>query len=62
MHATAWKTFNQKVNHNDAVGIFHETLSSHKKCIRVHLHQHADNGFNTVVTSDQDTARKRIAK
>jgi hypothetical protein len=66
-HLTAWKTFNQKVGNNDAVGIYHETYQISKgnyEAIYANMpHYGLGKALNHIpITADRNSAHKRLKK
>ncbi len=66
-HLTAWKNFNQKVNNNDAVGIYHETFQIKKgnyESIYANMpHYGLGKALNHIpVSVELNSARKRLNK
>lgn len=66
-HLKAWKNFNQKVNNNDAVGIYHETFQIKKgnyESIYANMpHYGLGKALNHIpVSVELNSARKRLNK
>ncbi|TRZ38071.1 DUF4188 domain-containing protein [Niallia circulans] len=64
-HLTAWKSFNQKVGNNDAVGIYHETYQISKgnyEAIYANMpHYGLGKALNHIpITPDRNSAHKRL--
>ena len=65
-HLTAWKSFNQKVANNDAVGIYHETYhlkkGEYESVFRnMPLHGLAKATKHIPITAELTTAKKRLS-
>ncbi|RVT62549.1 DUF4188 domain-containing protein [Niallia taxi] len=66
-HLTAWKSFNQKVGNNDAVGIYHETYQIRKGNYEAIYANMPHYGLGKVldhipITADRNSAHKRLHK
>ena len=66
-HLTAWKSFNQKVGNNDAVGIYHETYQISKgnyEAVYANMPQYGlGKALNpNPITAQQNSARERLKK
>ncbi|MDY0405182.1 DUF4188 domain-containing protein [Virgibacillus sp. 179-BFC.A HS] len=64
-HLKAWKDFNRKTRHNDAVGIYHETYNvgpGSYECVyrNMPIFGLANAVGNQKITPDMNTAKKRL--